>query len=498
MKLGKLNIKSLYLGKLPITSMYLGNLPIPVDGGGEKEGNFKLIGLDDNLEEATGSDITCWGITEYTGNDAEIVMPNYHKDLLIKKICDNALYENENITSVVLPEYLEVVGNYAFGYCSNLTSVVFGNYITYLGEYSFKNCDLIYATLPSSLLEIQSYAFENNSNLINVYFPNNCEITYIGNGAFSYCNSLTTINLPNTIEYMGEYVFNGCSSLQSLTLPSSLTTIENYSFQSCSNLQSLILGDDVEYINGYAFSFCDSLSDINIPLSMEGMYGSAFYSSQEERNVYYDGTIDDWFNCYMDYNGNPLYCRTNLTSSNIVKGGKLYLLDNNGSVTYNNKTYSLATNITLPNNITNINMSYLSYCSSIEKLIIPSNVQNIQRGAFQNCINLTVVDIKEGLLQIGSTYYSQAGYAFQYCRNLEKIVIPTTVTYIGAYSFQYCSKVRVYYKGNASQWTTLKSSIYTGNTYITNKTPYYYSEEEPASSPSSYWHYVDDEPTLWG
>jgi hypothetical protein len=36
-----------------------------------------------------------------------------------------------------------------------------------------------------------------------------------------------------------------------------------------------------------------------------------------------------------------------------------------------------------------------------------------------------------------------------------------------------------------------------GNSYYTDATKYYYSEEEPTDTTNLYWHYVDGEPTPW-
>ncbi len=50
-------------------------------------------------------------------------------------------------------------------------------------------------------------------------------VKVIGNMAFAFCNSLTIINIPNSVTTIGDWAFDGCDSLTSITIPSSVVTI---------------------------------------------------------------------------------------------------------------------------------------------------------------------------------------------------------------------------------------------------------------------------------
>ena len=89
---------------------------------------------------------------------------------------EGAFYDNENLTSVTIPETVTQIG-------------------------SFRNCE----------------------KLVSVNIPNN--VTSINNEAFSYCRSLESITLPNKINSIGERAFFYCSSLKSVTIPQSVTSI---------------------------------------------------------------------------------------------------------------------------------------------------------------------------------------------------------------------------------------------------------------------------------
>ena len=66
-------------------------------------------------------------------------------------------------------------------------------------------------------------------------------VTSIGGHAFAYCDSLTSITLPEGVTSIGIYAVDHCSSLTSITLPESLTSIGDYAFYCCDALTSITL-----------------------------------------------------------------------------------------------------------------------------------------------------------------------------------------------------------------------------------------------------------------
>lgn len=64
------------------------------------------------------------------------------------------------------------------------------------------------------------------------------------------------INIPATIEnlpvtHIGDYAFSSCDSLRSITLPDSVTSIGNYAFEELNSLSSIVIPDSVINIEGY-------------------------------------------------------------------------------------------------------------------------------------------------------------------------------------------------------------------------------------------------------
>ena len=77
-------------------------------------------------------------------------------------------------------------------------------------------------------------------------------MTSIGYSAFSNCNNLTSIAIPDSVTSIGDYAFSGCSSLTSIVIPDSLTSIGDSTFSGCSNLTSIAIPDSVTSISSSA------------------------------------------------------------------------------------------------------------------------------------------------------------------------------------------------------------------------------------------------------
>lgn len=76
------------------------------------------------------------------------------------------------------------------------------------------------AVIPSSV-EIIDYTFEQCKSLEAVYFEGN-NLRKIGPFSFAYCKSLSSINLPSSVEEIGQKAFNECDSLEEFIIPESI------------------------------------------------------------------------------------------------------------------------------------------------------------------------------------------------------------------------------------------------------------------------------------
>ena len=81
-------------------------------------------------------------------------------------------------------------------------------------------------------------------------------VTRIGNSAFSYCDGLTSITIPNSVTHIGKSAFLSCTNLSSATIGNGITTIGTTVFAYCSSLTSITIPDGVTIIGSSAFYDC--------------------------------------------------------------------------------------------------------------------------------------------------------------------------------------------------------------------------------------------------
>ena len=247
----------------------------------------------------------------------------------VKVIGDRAFYACKSLISINIPNSVTYIGNHAFRGCKTLTSINIPNSVTNIGEGAFSGCkSLIIIIIPSSVVnmngnpfcrwngmlytESKEFIYEHQvlfnkdrttliayiSNDTNYIIPNS--VTYIGNGAFRGCDSLTSINIPNSVTNIGNKAFWGCESLTSINIPTSVTHIGNSAFSFCYSLTSINIPTSVTHIGNSAFMWCDSLTSIKIPNSVTSIGDSAFdnCSSLTSINIPNSVTnIGDWAFC---------------------------------------------------------------------------------------------------------------------------------------------------------------------------------------------------------
>ena len=106
-----------------------------------------------------------------------------------------------------------------------------------------------------------------------------------------YADGKGTIIFDKPITRIGDYAFSWCESLTSITIPDSVTSIGDSAFYNCDSLVSVTIPDSVTTIEEYAFYWCESLTSITIPDSVTSIGYSAFYDCQDLESVYCKATI---------------------------------------------------------------------------------------------------------------------------------------------------------------------------------------------------------------
>lgn len=159
---------------------------------------------------------------------------------------------------------------------------------------------------------------------------------------------------------IGGYAFSGCEGLTSVTIPNSVTIIGGHAFYSCSSLKSVTIPSSVERIDEFAFSSCSSLTTINVAT------GNKNFCS-------IDGIL---FNIAQTM---LLQCPGQTEGA--------YTIPNSVSIIANGAfmgCYKL-TSVDIPNSVTNIGEMVFSHCSRLKNLTIGRGVIKIGNRAFDEC-----------------------------------------------------------------------------------------------------------------
>ena len=194
-----------------------------------------------NFEYTLEDDYTCT-ITGYNGSAANVTIPSTIYGYKVCKIGYESFEDNNNIRSVTIPKYVEIIDNGAFKGCHSLNSVTFSSGLKTIGYGAFSNTNLKKVTIPNSVTEIDDYAFSGCENLSSLTLSNKLES--VGYATFEYCKSLTSINLPNSLTYVDWYPFSGCTSLKTVSIGSGLKEWHNqgdygFVFDDCTALESI-------------------------------------------------------------------------------------------------------------------------------------------------------------------------------------------------------------------------------------------------------------------
>ena len=226
---------------------------------------------------------------------------------------------------------------------------------------------LITVVIPSTVVNngttytvtsIGEWAFSWCSSLTSVEIPNS--VTSIGNSAFEVCYSLTAIEIPNSVTSIGSSAFSGCSSLTSVEIPNSVTSIGSSAFYGCSGLTAIEIPNSVTSIGDEAFYGCSKLTAIQIPSSITSIGYSAFEDC------------------------------SNLNQLVIGNGQETLTIQSNTFSSCPITTLYLGRNVN----------DYVNF-KSLETLTIGSSVTSIGDEAFYGCSKLTAVEIHHQHRKLG-------------------------------------------------------------------------------------------------
>ena len=273
------------------------------------------------------------GVYGYHGKDSCIKIPAIiefeGETFSVTEIFEETFQGNTTVTDIDIPDCVTKIEGRAFQGCSSLVGI----------------------NIPSSVKGIEEFTFSSCKGIESISIPECVE--YIGNNAFNNCTGIKSISIPESVEYIGNNAFYGCSSLTDINIPKSIERIEEYTFAYCTELASIDIPDNVTEIMSSAFHSCSSLTSIDIPNSVTTIGSSAFYKCSSLERVTIGNGIEDFE----------------------------------------------STAFRLCNNLKKVELdcakvgSWFNTLSSIQEVVLGSNVQEISRRAFYNTKNTGLTSV---------------------------------------------------------------------------------------------------------
>jgi hypothetical protein len=273
---------------------------------------------------------------------------------------------------------ITITGYTGSGGAVTIPSTINGVPVTIIGDSAFRFLSsLTSVRIPDSVTSIGGDlgggAFGYCSNLTNAMIGNS--VTIIGDNTFHSCTSLTSVTIGKSVTIIGTYAFGGCTSLTSVIIPDSVTSIGSEAFTGCYGLTNATIGNSVTSIGSFAFGGgCIGLTSVSIPDSVTSIGGGAFTGCTGLTSV----TIPDSVTSMGDQAFEGCTSLTNATIGNsVISIGDVVFAGCTG-----------LTRVAIPNSVTSIGNGAFVACTSLTNATIGNSVASIGSNAFNDCTSL--------------------------------------------------------------------------------------------------------------
>ena len=325
----------------------------------------------------------------------------------VRSIANFAFYNQspDSLRSIILPEGLEAIGNWAFGYIEHMTSISIPSMVQTIGTDAFAYCsNLRSVELGEGLMTVNGQAFWMCDSLTRVT-----------------CNALTppTLNQTAFDHNQNDTLFIPC---EAKTAYQEADYWKNFSKIMCADdtLQILASGTFGAQGNNLTWTV-----DRNYMLTISGSGEMEFFNASEPwaeyryqlRKIVVEEGVTNLSNVFRLHNQ-----VTEVSLPNTLRVIEAQAFDQCSSITH----------LELPESVDSIGEGVFYLCESLQEIRIPSRVTMINSSLFRGCRGLRSVEFPNGLTRILTT-------AFQYCNELNALHLPASLTFIGQEAFADCT-----------------------------------------------------------
>jgi hypothetical protein len=388
----------------------------------------------------------------------------------VKFIGMRAFCRCSELSSIQIPQSVEVIKYGAFACCDKLSSVVFdaGSKLQTIGADAFYSCNsLAFMEIPASVKTIGARAFKECQHLRNIEFEPESPLTTIDHHTFANCYSLRSIIIPSTVTTIGPGAFHNCSSLTYVGISEggNLSEIGDGAFAGCKNIVGIEIPSSVQKIGNGAFygtkvELHMSANSIPIPANytpqqrIEAIrtFVSYLFVNPERTDIHGDiprlAEISPYSNGSVVWVGDDRWqlidaatqawqcpqgvisLRINTQENEIVVANpeKMQILDGNASFTVSLSGLDIIPSLVL----------WRSFGFSVNKVrtvIVPHGITTMRPNAFMNT-DIRTVDLR------ASNLAKIEELAFKNCKELSSITLPKSVSIIKKGAFEGCTALK--------------------------------------------------------
>lgn len=340
----------------------------------------------------------------------------YLDSLSLEKV---KIIDNEGKESKIFPSFQNIQSKMGISLPTSITDIQ---------SYAFQSGKFRYCHIPDNVTNIQESAFYDCKSVETIVLPKNLGST-ISRSVFNGCVSLTgPLQIPGTIREIGENAFYNCNSLKEVIFPDNLIRIGNQAFYRCNSLGAITLPPNLREIGSHAFCACHNLElkGDGFPSSLKKIDSWAFAECTSLTNIK---------NIHAGIEiGGTAFANIGITELTVTKdmpraremfrsNGKLKKVTFEEGITSIPNQFlmdcSLLESVTLPSTITNIEDNCFSGCASLANIALPANLEWLGVSVFSDC-PLTEIKLGEKIKRIG-------GFTFRGCK-FTTLTIPASVS----------------------------------------------------------------------
>lgn len=389
------------------------------------------------------------------------------KDYQVTALDYSAFANYTSLTSVSIPNTINLIDSQAFGNTRSLTSLIVRNYsgttssppgeitipegITEIEESTFMFCtSATKFKLPSTLITVKDNAF-NSCISVNSAFGFASSVREIGYSAFAYCENLPRVTLNKGITTIGDYAFYKCKNLRFIFVPKSITSMGNYVFRGCySGASTYMELSETDYTNSemykanptWRYVYNTGTNDIylnlqygfaNVLLSDDGLYLYTYIdTSNANVDLRYEITIIKYLGTTLSNVDIPDTFPIDDAKSAY---GRTLVLDINSFV-----NRSEISTLTLPAYLTDINIYAFYGCTGLTSITFNDTLERIGEYAFSNTATADANAITSNVNTITLTFPSSlktigTGAFLGYTKAIVDFTNASSLTSIGENAF---------------------------------------------------------------